>query len=136
MGGVDFWWLKPHQQDPSQLNPGYLSFNDRGACKNDAGGAAGATFQKIASKFTAGQKQCRQGDGMFGVHVGDVPRAFFNVEGSGRCYIVHIWQEDWCTNPFKTQYTQGYIIYQKASITAKAYYVRPFRIEGEALKID
>jgi len=144
-GGVDYWWLKPHKEDPDRLNPEYLTYHDSGPCRNDSNGMAGRAFRQIKDNFIngGGGGGCVFGIDAEGVPGGRSPRAYFTARGT-KCYIVSVWHESMSPMGSWNTWVAGKIVYQRGGPsddehhqknTGGGFYVRPFRIDNSDFKV-
>jgi len=108
---VDFWWIKPQNNDPARLEDNTLRLHSKGPFKNGPGKAR-SLYAPLAEKFSVGH----DGDFIFGVD--SIGRAFIE-EGAGdgggrmRMLIYLIWQESWSSALAYKKFIRGKICYQK-----------------------
>lgn len=107
---VDFWWIKPSQADPTQLESATLNLHSDGTFKN-VPGRSRPVYAPLAEKFAAGA----DGDFVFGVD--DAGRAFIEEDaGDGRrtrMLLLLVWQESWSSPMAYKKYIRGKILYQR-----------------------
>merc|ERR1719210_286994 len=139
-GKVDFWWVKPRGDGPSELERETLRRHSKGPYRN-AASKSRRFCQPLADIFEQG---ALMGGWRFGIEVAsahggpEAPRAFIQQEGrTGRLFVHLIWQEDWTANPFaRSKYMKGKLVYQKV-VGAVQYFSRQYEIhDGNVLIAD
>ncbi|CAE7779720.1 unnamed protein product [Symbiodinium pilosum] len=137
---LDFWWVKPKAEKPSQLERNTLDLHKEGKYRN-ASGKSRALYLPLAEKF-AGSKE-----GSFEFGVDELGRAFIDeTTATGRCRMLLylVWQENWSSFFAYNKFIEGKLIYQRgkpwecpesqAKSTAP-FFARQYRLEGGGLSI-
>jgi len=135
VGGIDFWWAKPQEDDPQRLERATLDLHSSGKHKN-AAGKSRAVYAPLAEKFRG---VTDQGDFAFGVEGG---RAFVEDRKSSkpgrRMLLYFVWQENWSSLFARRKYIEGKICYQWSEPGGQLqarFFARQFRIEEGQLDI-
>lgn len=131
---VDFWWIKPSQADPMQLEPATLSLHADGPFKN-VPGRSRPVYAPLAEKFAAGV----DGDFVFGVD--DTGRAFIEEDGGeghrSRLFLLLVWQESWSSPLAYKKFIRGKILFQKGRCGSRGtlFFTRQYEIRDGQISI-